>query len=388
MGKTTWRNVLALYSLADKACRDHFCGVLDAMADTSNWHLFTSWPELLFSDGNHALRKSADYDGYIIAIPGPAKVMRELSKSKTPTVLVNITDQNLSARTHAVSFVWTDNADIGRCGAEHLLKRGSYKSVGYVHELKYEFYSYEREIAYRNRMKEAGYKSTSFPPDKDFSDYQTRLRDWIHRLPKPAAIMAVSDMRAADVINACRETGILVPEQVAVVGVDNDSAQHEKCGMGISSVLPDFRLMGRIAAKELQFLFQHPKTRGRPHEILVPVKEVITRESSTRSIPAIQLVEHAMSFIRTNSARDLKRRDVAAHLGCSLQLVELRFRQILGSTIRATIATTRLEEAARRLKSSHVTVRQIAQEMHFNSASHLSRVFRRHFGCTITETRA
>ena len=378
-------NVLAVYSLEDKACRDHFAGVLDALADNSEWHLFMTPPGLGFAERDIDRAGAAAYDGYIVSLPGTQKAMSALARSTTPTVLVNITDPALSARTAAVSFVWTDNADIGRRGAEHLLERGDYRSAGYVHELKYEFYSYEREVAFRQAMRKAGHASRQFPPDGDFSDYRERLRAWLRDLPKPAAVMTVSDMRAADVINLCREEHIAVPEQVAVVGVDNDLAQHAKCGMGISSVLPDFRSLGRLATKELDFLFRHPKRQGRPHEILVPVKTVVARESSARSLPAAKLVEHALAFIHANRHRDIRRTDVVAHLGCSLQLAELRFRQMTGATIRTAIENARLDEAARRLKSGESSVRKIAAELQFASASHLSRIYRRHFGLSITE---
>ena len=383
MGKRQELNILAVYSLRDKAGRDIFAGMLEAMSDKEEWHLFVRQPGKEFTARDVRGENGQKYDGFIVTMPGTPEAMQSLAKSTVPTVLVSIPNPETSARTTAVSSVWGDSADVGRKAAEHLLERGAYKSAGYVHELKYEFYSYEREVAFRARMKKAGYASVQFPPDKDFSDYHRRLRAWLRDLPKPAAIMTVSDMRAADVINACREEGIAVPEQVAVVGVDDDLAQHEKCGMGISSVRHNCRLMGETAARELEFLFRHPKRKGRPHEILIPVKDVVARESTARSLPAAKLVRNALDFIAANRMRNIGRNDVVAHLGCSLQLAELRFRQIAGTTIRMAIENARLEEAARRLRSE--SVRQVAQEMGFTSANQLTRIYRRHFGKTITQ---
>lgn len=383
MGKDQELNILAVYNLRDKAGRDNFAGMLEAMSEKTDWHLYVLQPGECFTEADVLGRNGTVYDGFIVTMPGTPGAMRALARTKAPTVLVNITDRELSARTENTSFVWGDGADIGRRGAEHLLERGTYKSAGYVHELKYEFYSYEREVAFRARMKKARYASVQFPPDKDFSDYHRRLRVWLRDLPKPAAIMTVSDMRAADVINACRKEGIAVPEQVAVIGVDDDLAQHEKCGMGISSVRHNCRLMGETAARELEFLFRHPKRKGRPHEILIPVKDVVARESTARSLPAAKLVRNALDFIAANRMRNIGRNNVVAHLGCSLQLAELRFRQIAGTTIRMAIENARLEEAARRLRSE--SVRQVAQEMGFTSANQLTRIYRRHFGKTISQ---
>lgn len=380
MTKDSDHNILAVYNLRDKAGRDSFAGMLEAMSDKEEWHLYVAQPGDDFD-----MRK---YDGYIITMPCSPGSMKALARSAVPTVLVNITDRELAARTDNIAFVWSDGSDVGRSGAAHLLERGAYKSAGYVHELKYEFYSYEREVAFRARMKKAGYASVQFPPDKDFSDYHRRLRAWLMDLPKPAAIMTVSDMRAADVINACREEGISVPEQVAVVGVDDDLAQHEKCGMGISSVRHNCRLMGQTAARELEFLFRHPKRKGRPHEILIPVKDVIARESTARSLPAAKLVRNALDFIAANRMRNIGRNDVVAHLGCSLQLAELRFRQVAGKTIRAAIEEARMNEVNRRLRQEGFSVQETAKALGFTSANHLTRIYRRHFGRTISETLA
>lgn len=388
MGKPHDLNVLAVYDLKDKAGRDSFAGVLEMLEDKGNWHLFVRQPGKDFTAGDVLGTDGIDYDGFIVTMPGSDDAMKALAKSKKPTVLVNITDRRLASRTDGVSFIWSDGADIGRRGAGHLLSRGAYKSVGYVHELKYEFYSYEREVAFRQTMKKARFESRAFPPDNDFSDFQRRLRDWLVALPKPAAVMAVSDMRAADVIVACKAERIAVPEQVAVIGIDNDPFQSDRCGMGISSVRHNCRLMGQTAVRELDFLLRHPSRRGRTHEILIPVLDVVARESTARSLPAARLVQNALSFIEQNRLRSLTRKDVVAHLGCSLQLAELRFRQIAGRTIRESIEIARLNEVSRRMRQEGFSVQSTARELGFSSANHLTRLYKRHFGRTITEDRA
>lgn len=382
--KTHDLNILAVYSLQSKAGRDMFAGMLEAMSDRNDWHLTVRQPDADFPEAALRDAKGREYDGYIVTMPGMPETMSALARSTKPTVLVNITDRALSARTKNISFVWGDGADIGRCGAEHLLSRGTYASVGYVHERQYEFYSYEREIGFRETTKAAGHSSLAFPPDNDFSDYDHRLRAWLRDLPKPAAIMTVSDMRAADVINLCRAENIAVPQDIAVIGVDNDAAQHQKCGLPISSVQFSCRQLGEAAVRELEFLFSHPNRRGRPHEILIPAQGVTPRESTAHSLAVTRLVQTALDFIRANAQRKLTRQEVAEHLGYSLQLIELRFRQHLGKTIRETIESIRLEEVNRRLLQEDFSVQKTAQDLGFTSANHLTRVYRRHFGCTIT----
>jgi LacI family transcriptional regulator len=237
---------------------------------------------------------------------------------------------------------------------------------------------------FRQTMKRGGCETSVFQEGPAFFN---RLRTWVHELPKPAAVMAVSDMRAADVINACRAEGISVPSQVAVVGVDYDVAQHAKCGMSISSVILNSRMKGRQAVRELDFLFRHPKWKGRPHEILMPANDVFAGESTARSVSATRLVNIALDFISANCTKDLSPNDVIAHLGCSRRLAELRLSQISGTTIHKAINTARLNEVQRRIRLGE-SVGGIVKAMHFASAKQLYQMYKRHFGHTTRQTTA
>ena len=290
-------NVLAVYSLLHFAGRDHFAGVLDGMTGTGDWQLETISPNLFLGKKAFVNSEGEPYDGMIISMSGSARVMEKIAKSRLPTVLVDIPDRTLAARCDAVSWVWTDNADIGRRGALHLLERGEYAAAGYVHELTDEFYSRERMTAFRRTMRENGCETSVFSPG-EHANTPKALRTWLRELPKPAAIMAASDMRAADVINACRAEGIAVPTKVAVIGVDYDVSQHARCGMSISSVVLNSRDLGREAVRELEFLLRHPKYKGRMRESLIPAKEIFVGESTARSPIAARLAAAALRDIR------------------------------------------------------------------------------------------
>lgn len=384
-------NVLAVYSLTCSAGREHFSGVLDEMANTSNWHLTTMPPERFISCKELVNENNEPLDGIILSEPGSDEVMERIVEMRTPTVLVDITDKRLSARCDAIATVWSDNANAGRRAAQHLVERGDYQSAGYVHEMEYKFYSHERMMAFRHVMKQRGKCETSVFPDNASAaplspkDFFERLRTWIRALPKPAAVMAASDMRAADVINACRAEGIPVPSQVSVIGVDYDISQHSKCGMSISSVILNSRMMGRQAVKELDFLFRHPKWKGRPHEVLIPAKDVFAGESTARSVSATRLVNIALEFISANCMKDLSPNDVITHLGCSRRLAELRFAQVSGTTIHKAINNARLNEVQRRIRQGE-SVSGIIKEMHFASSNQLYHMYKRHFGHTIRQT--
>ena len=377
-------NVLAVYSLLYKAGREHFTGILDEIGD-KDWHLSTISPERFISDTELLNEHGEPYDGFILSMPGTDSVMARIAQSNTPTVLVNITDRRLAARCDAVASVWLDNPDAGRCAARHLLDRGEYKAIGYVHGTDQSFYSEERMAAFRQTMKRNGYETAVFPYDDDFSDYSGRLRRWLREIPKPAGIMATADMCAARIINICKDEGIDVPSQVSVIGADHDISQYAKCGMSISSVITNMYMMGRQAVKELNFLFRHPNWRGRTHEVLIPAKGVFVGESTARSVSAARLVEIGLDFIYTNRDRDLSPAEVAAHLGCSRSLAELRFSQVKSTTIRKAIENVRLDEVQRRLRNGE-SVSEIVKSMHLTSANQLYRIYKRHFGYTIRQS--
>ena len=376
-------HVLAVYSLEHKSGREHFSGILDEMSG-KNWRLSTVRPGHFFSCKELVNEYGEPYDGFILSMPGTDGAMERIASSNTPTVLVNITDRRLSARRGNFAAIWNDNADIGRRAALHLLERGEYKSAGYVHWHSQRFYSDERMTAFRQTMKRGGYDTTVFPGHDMPETSSDDLRRWLKELPKPAAIMAAADMRAAEIINICREEGIAIPSQIAVIGSDCDVSQHAKCGMTISSVSVNSRLLGQQAVRELEFLFRHPKWKGRPHEIVIPAGEVFVGESTARSVSAAHLVKMAHDYINENRIRDISPADVVAHLGCSRSLAELRFAQIEGMTIRKAIENVRLNEAQRCLQNGD-SVHDVVAKMRFTSANQFYRIYKRHFGHTIRE---
>ena len=378
--------VLAVYSLRNSTDREHFMGLLAEVSNVKNWHIDMVRPDKFFSVRELVDEEGRPFDGYILSMPGTDAVMKRLADSRKPTVLVNITNKRLSARGEAIASVWTDNADIGHRAAKHLLERGTYKSAGYVYGVKNEFYSTERMRAFREVMMHNGLTTSTFPGNEGFSDFEHRLREWLRKLPKPAAVMADSNLQAANVINACKAEGVMVPSQVAVIGVDNEVSQHKTCGMSISSVVLNMEMMGRKAVRELDFLFRHPKWRGRPHEILIPAKDIFVGESTARSISAMKLVNMAQDFITMNFAKKISLTDVAKHLGCSRQLIKLRFSQIQGMTIRQAIEEARMNEVELLLKKGR-TVREIVKELQFTSPNQLYRIYKRHFGITISARR-
>lgn len=378
MGKKECYNVLAVYDLTPWSGRDIFAGTLEEISNKRNWRLHTTRPGKFFTKRELVDENGNGFDGFILSMPGTDAVMTEIAKSDIPTVLVNITDRRLAARAKAVSTVWLDNADAGRRAAKHLLEQGSYKSAGFVHDVDTPFYSTERMSAFREVMKKNRLATSEFHDGGD-------LRSWVRDLPKPAAVMASSDMRAADLIIACRKERISVPDQVAVVGVDNDVAQHERCGISISSVVIGLREMGAASVRELDFLFRHPNFSGRLRETLIPSRRVFIGKSSMRSAATASIVEKALKLIDEGKTRSISPAEIASRLGCSRQFADRCLMAGCGKPLHKAIEDARMAEAERRFADG-ASVADIVKAMHFTSTNQFYRIYKRHFGHTIRQT--
>ena len=368
--------VLAVYTLKYKAGRDHFTGILDEISNKLNWQLHATRPEKFFSKHELFDEEGKLFDGIILSMAGSDDIMEEIAKSDIPVVLVNITDKKLSARNKSISTVWLDNDDIGKRASQYFLSQGGFKSAGFVHELEIPFYSIERMNAFRSGMKKGGIETSVFPAKDNTNDgfsYFSHLRTWLRSLPKPAAIMACNDRRAADVINMCKNEGISIPNQIAIIGVDNDILQHEQCGMSISSVVIDFRTIGSAAIRELEFLFRHPNFHGRRREVLIPSKSIYIGESTMRSTTIVRTAEAIINLINENSTSCISPNEIADRLGYSRRFADKCLSEIYGKPIHKAIEEIRLNEARRRILDGE-SVRNIVKSMQFTSENQFYRI--------------
>ena len=310
--------------------------------------------------------------------------MAALAESPLPAVFIDVFGEALSRRPNA-AFFKSDNADIGRRAARHLLECGDFSSFGFVHAApKDGGWSMERRDGFASALE--GQKATGrpvfvFPPreDEGSDDDRHALAEWLSALPKPAAVMAAYDWRATHVLDACAEAGLRVPDQVALVGADNDEFYCSFTIPHLSSVQSDGESVGLRAAAELDALSR--KGRKGPGPVFqIPAKGVVQRESTKFLPPAAALVRRGAEFIRAHASEGIVPGDVYRHLRVSRSLAELRFAELRGETIRAAIERERLDRVKRLLKTTNRPLARIAQEAGFKSANHLSHLFKKRTG--------
>ena len=238
------------------------------------------------------------------------------------------------------------------------------------------------ERAYWSVLRERGFRlelsKSSIVPIR-FRMRETQLGTWLKSLPRPIAIFASYDMVAAKVLEVCRAEKLHVPEQVAVVGVDNDEVVCNAMRPTLSSVHPNHVELACRAAAELDRLM-HGRRMSAPNPILIPPIGIVERDSTRAVPPAGFIIREGLAFIRENACRGIDVKDVARHLGVSESLARLRFRTVHGRSMRDEILDARTIAAERLLKETKDSLVYIAHETGFASASHLSHHFKKHNG--------
>ena len=194
---------------------------------------------------------------------------------------------------------------------------------------------------------------------------------WLNGLEKPIAVFCSHDLRAYQLCSICRDIGIKVPTEVAILGVDNDTLICNFTDPTISSIDPNANEIGYAAAEELErrFLGEAPRSiHTRPGSLI--------ERGSTKTYPVEpSWISDALVLIKGNIAKRLTAADVYKHVGKSHTLVNKTFREVLNTTVAKEIAVTRITEAKRLLSSSHLPIFDVAKQSGFASLEYFTNAF-------------
>ena len=237
-------------------------------------------------------------------------------------------------------------------------------------------WSHDRCKAFRAAVKLNGLPFSSFERILPEGNRTQALREWVAALPKPCGILAANDTVAEEVLAVCTNLNLHVPEDVMIVGVDNDEQICEQSDPTISSVCPDFERSGHLCAELLDARIRNPRLR--PRRLMYGIVGLIRRGSSVPALKSNYRVMAAVRDIRTRACAGLRVADVVATMGCSTRLAEMRFREVTGKTIREAIADIRMERA----------VVDIAQACGYGTEAALRIAFRKRFGQSMRAWRA
>jgi LacI family transcriptional regulator len=208
---------------------------------------------------------------------------------------------------------------------------------------------------------------------------------WLRQLPQPCGVLCATDLHAMQLMRSCRNCGIAVPEQIAVLGVDNDPVICGVCYPRLSSIELGSARIGYEAAA----LLDRMMAGGRPpsEDICVDPVEVVTRQSTDTLAIDDAEVAQAVRLIREQACRRVRVADVAEVLGLSRRVLEQRFQAALHRHPREEIIRVRMERAKMLLADTEMPVALVARESGSASLAYFSRAFRRHTGLTPREYR-
>ena len=369
------RRVFIALRMAGVAGRDKLSGVFRFLGESHDWEITLVRTAAEFTPERMRQALSEGYDGFVVSIPDTEKTAALLAATDVPTVVMDIHDPSLSARERNVVFVRNSPEEIGRAAADHLLATGRCRSYAFVHSPVAREWSVDRFRAFRETLRDRGLWA-----------HELNEPSGLKGLERPVGVFAANDDRGYDILEFCRRHRLRVPQDALVVGTNNDAFICENCRPPLTSVQPDFEQEGFLAAQALDALMR--RKGGEPARTLyVGVRAVVRRDSTADVSVAGKLVQKAVVYIRRNALRGISVADVARHLGCSRRLADLRFRELMDTTIGETIVTARLDEAKRLLAETKASIKEVAARCGYENANSLKNLFKRRFGMSMREWR-
>jgi LacI family transcriptional regulator len=319
-----------------------------------------------------------NWDGDGIISKDIAPTSRLIRRSGIPTDDLN--DQKPGGRR---PYIQSDHEAIGALAAEHLLERG----FAHFAFFGYPGFAWSRRCyqGFDAAVHAAGYSCHRYHHAQRVSwDHQQISWEaevegasrWIAALPKPLGLMACNDFRGLQALDACRRAGVAVPEEAAVIGVDNEILACELAYPPLSSVIPDCRRIGYEAAVLLDRLMNgEPPPKKTTREI--PPLGISTRQSTDVTAIADPSLAAAMKFIREHACEGIGVQDVLNHVAISRSVLQRRFRATLGRTIHDAIAGVRIRRIKQLLVETELSLETIAERTGFSHSEYLSAIFRK-----------
>ncbi|UUO06102.1 DNA-binding transcriptional regulator [Blastopirellula sp. J2-11] len=313
----------------------------------------------------------------ILTRSGSQAMADAVSRAKLPTVELRSTRLQ-----HSFPFVGVDNRSLGKSVAEHFLSRGFRHFA--VYQLGAEEYFQQRCENFVQTVADNGYEAFRYHPRNrreqptEWEQAQQELADWVDQLPKPVGVMACTDQLGFWLLDACRRCGAIVPEEVAVVGVENDASLCNMASTPLSSIELNGVAIGYRAAELLEHLMRGGKPPKKP--ILIEPLGVVTRLSS--DVVAVDEPElaAALLFMREHACDGISVSDVLRAVAISRSSLERGLRKLLGRSPNQELLRLKLKRAEEMLTHTDLTLAAIAEKCGFRRTQHLAETFRDLFG--------
>jgi LacI family transcriptional regulator len=309
-----------------------------------------------------------------------ARVQDESIAREIAAVGVPVVDCLGVVRNPGFPLVHTDDEAIGRLGAGHLLEQG-FRRFGFF-GIEGENWSDRRGQAFASHVVAAGFSCVIYkiPRHADGSqrweESERELASWLAQIPKPAGVMIASDQLGPYTLEACRRANAMVPDDIGVIGVDNDEPLCEVSDPPLSSIWPDHRRVGYEAARLLDQMIRGAQPPSGP--VLLPPRGVVPRRSTDALAIDDRALAQAVRYIREHGCDAIEVADVVKAVGVSRTVLQRRFRMLLGRSVHDEIVRVRLVRARELLQQTDLPLIEIAERTGFRYQEYMGVVFRRH----------
>ena len=328
-------------------------------------------------------------DGIISCFGTDMDFMHGLLKSlpRVPVVFASVGHGVASVHARRSVAIFCDQASVANAAADLLVRHGLsvFGYVGSRYENAVATWDAERRDAFCGAIAKHGFRAAVYSPSSADADSELAdLSSWLRTLPKPCGVLVSDDMRAMQVLNVCRADGIAVPEQIQVVGVDNEEWICCHTSPTLTSVEVDFEGCGQRAAETLLAIME-----GRKHsrEASFGIRRVAQRMSTTDMRGDANRAVRAREWIRANCCRQIEASECAAALGCSTRTLQLSYKSVFGRTLQQDLIEMRLEHAKKLLSDTDIPVCRVPEFCGVKAASHFMRQFKARTGMTMLQCR-
>jgi len=345
-------------------------GIMNYARSNPSWRI-TVEPQWSFDTPSDI--EQWEVDGLIVQTFSQAFI-EKVAKTGLPATNVS----NFVEGETTMPTVLPDDQAVGLMAAEYLLAQG-FRELGYVWPGDVP-YGKIRLDAFRDRAAQ-----NSVPVHVCIAKKQD-LGEWVAGLPKPIGVLGCNDDWAHRLLNAARHRGVRLPDEVAVLGVDNDELFNSLVTPSLSSIATPVEQIGHEAASQLNRLIHGEKLPVGP--TLLPPLRVVPRESTDVLTVNDEDVVLAVRYIRDHAGQQLQVDDVLDHVPLTRRSLERRFRKLLGHSISDEIRRAHIERAKQFLVNTDMSMAQLAAACGFSSASRLGIVFGQLVGEPPTEYRA
>ncbi|MBD2755608.1 AraC family transcriptional regulator [Spirosoma validum] len=377
--------IILLIDFAEDYSRSLLKGITKYAREHGPW-VFCQMPlfhrETLGVDGILNWARDWEADGII------GQLYNDSSVEKIVRAGIPVIAQDFKERFTEIPNITGAHVATGAMAADYFLKKGFRQFAFYG--FKHIVWSRERAEGFDERVSRSGYTVHYFEHEEysssDLWYYKpSSLSKWLSSLPKPIAILTCDDRMGQHITEACRHSGIRIPEEVAVLGVDNDEMLCELSDPPLSSIMQDAEKGGYDAAQLLDHLIR--KDIDTFYDIIVEPMQVITRQSTDIYATHDEYIASSLKYIHQNIDKNLQVDEVVRQVPLSRRSLEMRFQQVIGYPIYKYIQNLRMEKFSKKLLETDLTVFEIAMDLGLSDTKNIARQFKQIKGCTPLEYR-